>query len=622
MKALIFNSGLGSRLGELTAENPKAMVRLGNGETIFGRQLRILSSCGITEFVVTTGPHPEQLIAATAPYIKKGCSFSFVPNTVYDQTNYIYSMYLARKLLRVDDFLVLHGDLVFDAAYAQMVIDSPLESLGSVNADLPQPEKDFKARIIDGEVREVSVMIFGDDCLAFQPFYKLSRVAMNHWLDAVEEFVDGGFVNEYAENAANIVFEQMHVVAHSYAGHHVEEVDTPDDLKRVSSAIRQFDFAQQPAFWGDGTGALALCDGVSVGSQRQVDDVAGLLRSLGMEHPLVVASTRFESSYVKHALDEAGIGYKLFSGFTPNPTYEEIMVGVRTFQVYGCDSLLSFGGGSAIDVAKCVKIFVAMPHDAEKRYAEGLYDYSPYPHVAIPTTAGTGSESTHFAVCYVDGRKVSVCHDCLLPEAAVLDTTFLATIPVSQRSATFMDALCQAVESHWSAGSSESSRAYSAEAIRLLTECAQGYLSGDAAVARDVMRGSNLSGKAINISKTTAPHAMSYRLTSMKGLSHGHAVALCMVHAWELLIERGDAAVQERLAQIAEAFNTDSASAALERFREIYAMTGLDSVVAGTQNDIDALVASVDVGRLSNFPIELDENDLGAIYSKIVVCSK
>lgn len=241
MKALIFNSGLGSRLGELTADRPKGMVQLAYGETIFERQLRILFGCGITEFVVTTGPFPELLEAAAAPYIERGCSFAFVPNPVYQETNYIYSMHLAAPHLHGDDILLLHGDLVFDAAYAQAVIDAPLASLGSVNAALPLPEKDFKARIVDGKVREVSVGIFDDDCVAFQAFYKLSPDAMETWLASIKGFVVRGELGVYAENAANEVFAQMDVAAFGYEDHFVEEVDTPEDLARVSEGILSFD---------------------------------------------------------------------------------------------------------------------------------------------------------------------------------------------------------------------------------------------------------------------------------------------------------------------------------------------------------------------------------------------
>ncbi|MBQ9069483.1 MAG: NTP transferase domain-containing protein, partial [Eggerthellaceae bacterium] len=200
MLALIFNSGTGSRLGGLTAHSPKAMVRLLNsGETIFERQLRILRGCGITDFVVTTGPFPEQLEEVAAPYVAQGCRFEFVANPRYDETNYIYSMYCARQHLRGRDILMLHGDLVFDAAYARAVIEAPLQSLGSVNKAIPQPAKDFKARVIDGEVREVGVDLFDADCYAFQPFYKLSRQAVDIWLAKVEEFCEAGDTKVYAE---------------------------------------------------------------------------------------------------------------------------------------------------------------------------------------------------------------------------------------------------------------------------------------------------------------------------------------------------------------------------------------------------------------------------------------
>ena len=101
MKALIFNSGLGSRLGALTADRPKSLVRLGNGETILGRQLRLLSGCGIREFVITTGPFPEKVEAEARRFEARGCTFSFVPNPIYAETNAIYSMHCARGLLGV-----------------------------------------------------------------------------------------------------------------------------------------------------------------------------------------------------------------------------------------------------------------------------------------------------------------------------------------------------------------------------------------------------------------------------------------------------------------------------------------------------------------------------------------
>ena len=122
MKAIIFNSGLGKRMGALTENNHKSMVHLSNGETIFERQLRVLSECGITDFVITVGPFKEHLMEVTKNEKFKHLNFVFVENPIYDKTNYIYSMFLAKEYLN-DDFLLLHGDLVFNKELVEDVKD-------------------------------------------------------------------------------------------------------------------------------------------------------------------------------------------------------------------------------------------------------------------------------------------------------------------------------------------------------------------------------------------------------------------------------------------------------------------------------------------------------------------
>ncbi|MEG2934665.1 MAG: iron-containing alcohol dehydrogenase, partial [Gordonibacter sp.] len=627
MRALIFNSGLGSRLGELTASNPKAMVRLGNGETIFGRQLRILHACGIDDFVVTTGPYADQLRAEAARFEARGCTFSFVPNEVYDQTNYIYSMYLARDLLRDGDFLVLHGDLVFDMGYVRKVLGSEVPSLGSVDVSAPLPEKDFKARVVRGKVHEVSVGIFDADCVAFQPFYKLSQASMTVWLDAVCGFVDSGDVKIYAENAANVVFDLMDVDAFGYEGHFVEEVDTLEDLERVSAGIGMYDFEQQPVFElvDGGASLVGVC---YAGGLDGVCDAGSALRAVLVGKPLVVTGSHLASFGVKDTLDDAFPGYEVFSGFSSNPTYDEVLAGLEVFANAGCESIVSVGGGSAIDVAKCIKAFLGMRGDgAAGEFATQTITYSPIPHVAVPTTAGTGSESTRFAVCYVDGVKTSIAQDCLLPDAAVLDASSLEMLPGYQKKCTLLDALCQAVESYWSVSACEKSREYSAKAIGLMVANWRAYLDGDVTAARLMMKVANLAGKAINLTTTTAAHAMSYKLTSLYGIPHGHAVALCMPAVWGELLARceGDpseanavfADVRKTLSEISAlilpectATNLDPSVGLLE-FEQIVAEMGLPVIKASNwRADVPVLVESVNVQRLGNFPLLLGPDDL------------
>ena len=202
MKAIIFNSGYGKRMGEFTKTHHKSQAPLKNGETIFERQLRLLSECGVTEFIITTGPFKEQLESCAAKPQFSSLNFTFVENPIFDKTNYIYSMYLAKEYLN-DDVLLMHGDLVFDKKLLEDVIKSEEKNLGMVNKSKALPEKDFKARVIDDIIVEVSINIFDENCFAFQPLYKLSQSTLKSWLDKVEEFINNKNDQVYDENALN-----------------------------------------------------------------------------------------------------------------------------------------------------------------------------------------------------------------------------------------------------------------------------------------------------------------------------------------------------------------------------------------------------------------------------------
>lgn len=626
MKALIFNSGLGSRLGPLTADKPKSMIRLSNGETILARQLRILSSLGVKEYVITTGPFSDQIEAACAPYRSRGCSFVFVNNPLYAQTNYIYSMWLARDCLKDEPFLMLHGDLVFDKAYAYKVIHSPAESLGSVNPGVPNPEKDFKARVRGGKIRQVSVSIFEEDCVAFQPFYKLSVNAMEKWLKAVKECIEKGEDSVYAEDAANSVFSDMNIEAFSYEGHFVEEIDTAEDLERVSKAIKLFDYREQPVYRHLAE-SLELVEGFAEKPRCTMSELCSF------DKPLIICSSRYSDAWIEAYFDGVFSSYARFSGFSPNPTYEEACAGYEVLRNCSCDAVISVGGGSAIDVAKVVKALDGAPRHClfDDGVLVDIPDYGSLAHVAIPTTAGTGSESTHFAVVYKDGTKFSVSHDWLLPNAAVLDSNLLESLPSYQKKCTLLDALCQAIESFWSVRSCEESREYSRRAIRLIMDSYREYLQGDSEAANNMLRAANLAGKAINITTTTAPHALSYKLTSLKQLPHGHAVALCMGPCWKILIDAVqnesnlDSRIsyddlEKRLSGISRyLYETPNAGpiSGFECFQALIDELGIDCHLNLDSNEIIQCVDMVNIQRLRNFPIVIDRDTVVRVYTEL-----
>ncbi len=245
MKAVIFNSGLGNRMGEFTQNHHKSMAQLKNGETIFHRQIRFLSAEGVKDFIVTTGPFEEQLKKEAADFPE--LNFTFVRNDVYDKTNYIYSMYLAREHMQ-DDLLFLHGDLVFNRKLVHDVLHCEDKNTATVNFKKALPEKDFKGRVKDGKVLEVSIHIFDDDCFAFQPFYKTDKATAAAWIAKVEEFIDKGENKCYAENALNEIFAALNVRAFSYEDYYIDEIDNLDDYARVTAEILPFDEADAKLF--------------------------------------------------------------------------------------------------------------------------------------------------------------------------------------------------------------------------------------------------------------------------------------------------------------------------------------------------------------------------------------
>ena len=159
MKALILNSGLGSRMGVLTSEHPKCMTEISARDTILSRQLRLIAESGIEDVVMTTGYY-DTVLVKYCESLDLPLKFTFVKNPVYDKTNYIYSIYCARDYLD-DDVILMHGDLVFEAEVFERVVASPVSCM-TVSSTLPLPDKDFKARVADGMVTAVGVDIFNE----------------------------------------------------------------------------------------------------------------------------------------------------------------------------------------------------------------------------------------------------------------------------------------------------------------------------------------------------------------------------------------------------------------------------------------------------------------------------
>ena len=231
MIALLLNSGRGTRMGAETKEHPKCMCRLDEQDTIISWQVKLLRRAGVKEAVVTTGPFADML-REHLESLDSGITFHYVPNPDYMTTNYIVSMDNARALLMEDDVLSLHGDLVLEPEVMDMLAASPVSSV-AVDASLPLPEKDFKARLTDGRVSAIGVNVFGEDCVASQPAYKFLREDFLRWMAEIRRFVERGETTCYAENAFNAAWEEIPLYPLDVGGRLCAEIDNPEDQARV-----------------------------------------------------------------------------------------------------------------------------------------------------------------------------------------------------------------------------------------------------------------------------------------------------------------------------------------------------------------------------------------------------
>lgn len=320
-----------------------------------------------------------------------------------------------------------------------------------------------------------------------------------------------------------------------------------------------------------------------------------------------------------------------FSDFISNPSYESVVKGVQVFRREKCDAILAIGGGSAMDVAKCIKLYSTSEGNGDNgSFLKTKPSDNNIKLLAVPTTSGTGSEATRYAVIYYNGKKQSITDKSIIPDAVLFDDSVLDTLSEYQRKSTMMDALCHAIEAHWSVNSTDESKEYSRQAIRLILDNMEDYLAGNKATFMSMLIAANMAGKAINIAQTTAGHAMCYMLSSKYGIAHGHAVALCVRKLWPMMLNvacnqccdsRGKEYLLDIFKEIAKLMGCDSSYQAAWKFNEIFLNLGL-GVPDATFDEIKEFAKGVNLNRLRNTPVELRKNDFILLYGDILDSSR
>ena len=222
--------------------------------------------------------------------------------------------------------------------------------------------------------------------------------------------------------------------------------------------------------------------------------------------------------------------YTNFSDFNPNPQIQDLERGIELFKQKDYQLIIAIGGGSVMDMAKLISVLSHQKDDIKEIVSGNLALNDRKTNVlAIPTTAGSGAESTAFSVLYIDKIKYSVASHFILPDCVYLSAEFSMSSSKYLSACSGLDAFSQAIESMWSVNANKASEKYASKAISLVWKnLAAAVNVNDKEAKEEMQKAAFLAGKAINITKTTAPHALSYGFTTYYNIPHGHAVVLSL----------------------------------------------------------------------------------------------
>ena len=348
----------------------------------------------------------------------------------------------------------------------------------------------------------------------------------------------------------------------------------------------------------------------------------------GVRNALVVHGRRsFAESGAEELFSrEVRFACEFFPGVEPNPTAVSVRACADRLREQAFDAVIAVGGGSAIDTAKAAIAYISAENEDavfENRFS--VTDARPL-FVCVPTTAGSGSEATRFAVVYRDAVKYSVKHPLLKPDIVALDAALTLSCPRDLTLAAGADAVCQAVESWWSRAADATSRACAVQALTAVVPnlIRVADVPDDLAAREAMITGAFAAGRAIDSTTTTAGHAMAYGLTTSFHLPHGLAVLSVMRSLVPFMADLGalddvSAALSSVFSPYGGEFAPAFRALTVEVFRRVewgrfpFASRSLDVSAAAAR-----LADGVNVERLSNHPYALDRSAIHDVYVRIL----
>ena len=379
---------------------------------------------------------------------------------------------------------------------------------------------------------------------------------------------------------------------------------------------------------GDIAGSFSFPTRVELGAGK-VKELAEILRGLGIERPLVVTDAGFANTEafggIRQGLDASPLDWSFFSDVHSNPLEQDVRGALATYRDGGCDGVVGLGGGSPLDVAKAMRLLIKRP-DLKLSEFDWLEDWSRLvPLVAIPTTAGTGSEVGRSAVITPEAtqRKAVLFHPALLASVAILDPELTLSLPSHLTAATGFDALTHCVESFTSPVFHPLCDGIALEGIRLLAQALPAVMANpqDVEARAKLLIAAAMGGIAFQ-KDLGAAHSMAHPLSTLHGMHHGLANALCLPTVMRFNAERAPGVYRQVAlalgADVVKAEDAAADDAAIDAVSALLQTLQIDPGLGSRGIGEDHLAALADEAVIDpchqTNPVPVSREDFVALY--------
>ena len=373
---------------------------------------------------------------------------------------------------------------------------------------------------------------------------------------------------------------------------------------------------------------------ISYHGKGAIKEIVNEAKARGFRHIFVCSDpdlVRFGvTGKVTALLDEAELPYTVYSEIKPNPTIQNVQDGVKAFQACGADSIVTIGGGSAMDTAKAVGIIIRNPEFADVRSLEGVAPtkHHAVPTIAVPTTAGTAAGvAINYVITDVEKERKFVCVDTNdIPEVAVVDPDMMSSMPKGLTASTGMDALTHAIEGYTTKAAWELTDMFHLEAIKLISKHLRGAVENTPEGREGMAMGEYIAGMGFSNVGLGIAHSIAHTLGAHYDTPHGVACAMML----PIVMEYNADYTGERYREIARAMGVEGVDqmtqaeyrkAAINAVKKLSEDVGIPKSLEGKikEEDLDVLArdAFADACCPGN-PRDTNPEELKELYRKIM----